>query len=254
MYVERYFRVLDYFYKQNKLVLNPEKTNILVVAKPAIKALADDIRIVTDKEEVKPSKSIKMLGWETNERLSMDSHYQQVTGKIKCMMSRMEEIKGYMSEKQRLKFANAYMMSILQYGAQFLVADTANARKNYHSTAMMVSRWVKGSYCFRISCLDICKSIKWNLPEQQILKKAILFAHRIQISRKPIQILNQVRMPRTRQKAKISIKYKKNNEKYDRNLISQSFKLYNLLPEDLKSLKPSKLKNAIKKIWISKPD
>ena len=146
------------------------------------------------------------------------------------------------------------MMSILQYGAQFLVADTANTRRNYHSTVMMVCRWVKGSYCFRTSCLDICKSIKWNLPEQQILKKAILFAHGIQISRKPTQIINQVRMLRTREKAKISIKYKKNNEMYDRKLISQSFKLYNILPEDLKALKPSKLKHAIKKIWISKPD
>ena len=41
--LDRYFRVLKYFYRQNKLMLNPEKMNVLVVAKPAIKAEAEEI-------------------------------------------------------------------------------------------------------------------------------------------------------------------------------------------------------------------
>ena len=28
MYIDRYFKILEYYYKQNKLVLNPEKTNV----------------------------------------------------------------------------------------------------------------------------------------------------------------------------------------------------------------------------------
>ena len=61
-------------------------------------------------------------------------------------------------------------------------------------------------------------------------------------------------MPRSRPNALLSIKYRRNNEKYDRNLISQSIKLYNTLPDDFKLMKPSKMKHALKKIWISKPD
>ena len=73
-YLDRYFWVLKPFYKQNKLMLNPEKTNVLVVAKPTVKAEAKDIRILTDNDDVTPKKAIKVLGWDMNECLSLDVH------------------------------------------------------------------------------------------------------------------------------------------------------------------------------------
>ena len=82
----------------------------------------------TEDEDVKREKSIRILGWEINERLSMDVHLQQSIGKVKCMMSRMSELKQYMNDKQRLQFANAYMMSVLRYGAQFLAGKKVTVR------------------------------------------------------------------------------------------------------------------------------
>ena len=73
-YLNRYFLILVFFYIQNKLLINPEKTTILVVAKPQKILEADDIRIVTEKEEVRPSKQVKILGWITNPRMNMDNH------------------------------------------------------------------------------------------------------------------------------------------------------------------------------------
>ena len=61
-------------------------------------------------------------------------------------------------------------------------------------------------------------------------------------------------MPRTRKVAKISTKYKKNNEKYDRNTIKQSINIYNTIPEKLKNLKPKKFAREIRKILNIKPD
>ena len=66
--------VLKYFYHQNKLLLNPEKTNIMIIAKPAIRSEAEDIRINTEKEEVYPKKTIKILGWEMPEQMTLDQH------------------------------------------------------------------------------------------------------------------------------------------------------------------------------------
>ena len=170
------------------------------------------------------------------------------------MMARTATIKGHMTEKQRLQFTNAYMISSLKYGVQFLVGKTHSVRYSYHSATMMVARWVKGGYCFRTSCYQICKSIGWDIPSQQIMKEAIKFAHDIYISRRPIQILQKIRLPRTRNTAKLSLKYRKNNEKYQRNLIVQSISLYNMIPDDMKLLTPKRFKNALKKQWIIKPD
>ena len=91
-YIDRYFLILKYFYNQNKLLLNPEKTNIMIIAKPAIKSEADDIRIVTEKEDVHPKKTIRILGWEMSAQLSMDQHQNKVIGKIKNIMARTEPI------------------------------------------------------------------------------------------------------------------------------------------------------------------
>lgn len=50
-YINRFFDILRHYYNLNKLKLNPEKTSVLIVAKPNIKERNKDIRIVTDPED-----------------------------------------------------------------------------------------------------------------------------------------------------------------------------------------------------------
>ena len=252
-YLDRYFAILKFFYKQNKLLLNPEKTNLMIVARPAMKDEAEDVRIIAEKEEVTPKKVMKILGWEICEKLSMDTHLNQVIGKVKNMMARTNSIKGYMTEKQRLQFANAYMMSSLRYGVQFLVGQSSKTKAKYHAATMLVARWVKQDYCFKVSCYKICKSLNWSLPYQQITQEAAKFAHSIQTNRRPLQILKQIRMPRSRSKAKPALKYMRRNDKYDQNLISQSLKIYNNLPEEIRSLPAKKFNKKIRTTWLVNP-
>ena len=99
-YINRYFLVLIYFYSQNKLLINPEKTNLIVISKPGKRQEADYLRIVTEKEDVRPKRQIRILGWETNQRLSMDTNTDQVVGKVKTTLVKMEDLKPYMNEAQ----------------------------------------------------------------------------------------------------------------------------------------------------------
>ena len=225
----------------------------MIVARPATKREADDIRIVTDTEEVKPKQTIKVLGWEMCENLTMDIHLNKVIGKVKNLMARAEEFKNYMTEKQRLRFANAYMVSSLRYGVQFLAGQNNKTRAKYHAATMLVARWVKQDFCFKVSCLKICKSLKWSLPSQQILQEAAKFAHSVQTNRRPLQIARKIRMPRTRSKAKPAMKYRRKNDKYDANLISKSLRIYNTIPESIKNLSRKKFAKRIKTIWITDP-
>ena len=253
LYLDRYFLVLKMFYRQNKLLLNPEKTNIMIVAKPAMKQQAEDIRIVTEKEEVTPKKTIKILGWEMCEQLTLDQHLNTVIGKVKNMMARTQEIKNYMTEKQRLKFANAFMVSSLRYGVQFLVGQRSKTQAKYHAAIMLVARWVKQDYCFKVSCSKICRSLKWSLPSQQILQEAVKFQHSIQINRRPLQILKQIRMPRTRTRAKPTLKYRKKHDRYDDNLIAKSLQIYNNVPDSIKNLPTKTFAKKIRSTWVVNP-
>ena len=146
-YINRFFDVLKHYYTLNKLKINPEKTNLLIIAKPAMKERNKDIRIVTEKNEddVYPKKQIRVLGWEMNSRLSMDSSLQKITGRIKAIMSKVKEITPYMTEKLRLLFANSYLISQLNYGIQFYVAENQKTKNAHHRITMTIARWVEQS-------------------------------------------------------------------------------------------------------------
>ena len=115
-------------------------------------------------------------------------------------------------------------------------------------TMMMVARWVKGNKCFMVSCSKICRSLKWDLPSQQVMKETMKLAQSLLTICQPKQILRQIRMPRTNQRAKTKIKYKRKHEKYDKNLITQMIKIYNAVPDKMKDLPRNKFKLELKKI------
>ena len=169
------------------------------------------------------------------------------------MMARTQEIKNYMTEKQRLKFANAFMVSSLRYGVQFLVGQRSKTQAKYHAAIMLVARWVKQDYCFKVSCSKICRSLKWSLPSQQILQEAVKFQHSIQINRRPLQILKQIRMPRTRTRAKPTLKYRKKHDRYDDNLIAKSLQIYNNVPDSIKNIPTKTFAKKIRSTWVVNP-
>ena len=186
-YLNRYFDILKHFYNLNQLKLNPEKTSILVIAKKTVKERNTDIRIITEpgEDDVEPKKSINVLGWIFNSRLSMDESLQKINTKIKVIMSKVKTITPYMTEKQRLTFANSYMMPLLNYGVQSYVTENQTIKQKYYRITMNIARWVKQSYCFRMSCNKILKTLKWQLPNQKMKKEAVKLIHQVMMTKQP---------------------------------------------------------------------
>ena len=51
-FIETYFKILTKYYNQNKLLLKPEKTNLLIPLNPAVRNHNQEIRIETEIEAV----------------------------------------------------------------------------------------------------------------------------------------------------------------------------------------------------------
>ena len=66
-YLNQYFKVLKYYYTLNEHLISPEKKNLLIIANPTLRNWREDIRIVTQSEDVFPKKWI--LGSETNRKI-----------------------------------------------------------------------------------------------------------------------------------------------------------------------------------------
>ena len=177
----------------------------------------------------------------------MDTYINLMTQQVKNMMARMNELKTFMTKNQRQQFTKSFMLSKLNYGAQFFAGERTIVRRKYHSAVLSVARWIRNNCCFMESVQKICRSVNIEIHSQQISKEAANFCLIVYFNRRPIQIVSQIQFPRTPNIAKLILKYKKNHEKYDWNLISQSINIYNIILGHLKQLPMRKFNKAIAK-------
>ena len=135
------------------------------------------------------------------------THLNFIAANISKCLSAINEIKPYMSEKARLMFVNSFLASKLRYGVQFYVGERQSVKNKYHQMKMKLARWVKQSFCYKISVRKICRSINWETPQQEINKESVKFIQQSIESRRPRQLIDLLRMQRTRKAAKITMKY-----------------------------------------------
>ena len=109
-YLNLFFKVLEHYHKVMRLKLNPDKTNILMIGRPN-KDKFKDIKLKNETNVVKPKSQIKILGWLTNGRLSMDNQISSVLSTLNFRMNQISSLSKYMNEKARLKFANCHLIS-----------------------------------------------------------------------------------------------------------------------------------------------
>ena len=115
-YLYEYFKLLKCFYNLQKLKLNSDKTNLMVLNRPKLNHKAEKVQLKTNKETIKPKSQFKILGWVSNKRMSMDSHINGVASIIGQRIHSFGTISKYSNEETRLRYANSHLLSVLKYG------------------------------------------------------------------------------------------------------------------------------------------
>ena len=147
--------------------------------------------------------------------------------------------------------ASSMMLSKLYYGMPLYLGETQATKHRIYQTHMMLVRWIHNSFCFRKSIISMCREIKWNAPAQQMQKSSVIYFHGILSSAQPEQVLDLVRLPRTRPSAELSTKYTPKTEAYKNSCIYQMVDLYNKIPDWYKNQDHQMFKSEVKKNYIS---
>ena len=108
----------------------------------------------------------------------------KVSKTIKVTLACAASFRKYLNEASRVKFVNAYLKTKLNNWAEFLIGDREKMKNKYHNLTMYLACWIKGTFCFKISCRKILKSINWETARQQILKKNLKLIHKVLKSEK----------------------------------------------------------------------
>ena len=107
-----------------KLLLNPDKTTIVVFSRPAIQIWKDEINIKDQNEVIKPVSQICLLGWRINERLSQDTNLNITIGVVNKNSNNLKPLEQYLNSETRAKLYSIFMISRINYGLPQFLGET----------------------------------------------------------------------------------------------------------------------------------
>ena len=131
--------------------------------------------------------------------------------------------------------------------------ETEAVKATIHKSILKIARFCRKSYCFRESVSSICKSIGWKVPGQMILAETAKFVHKVISTEVPQHVSELFTYQRSRRTKKVSLRYKFKTNKFERNFMIKSYRIYNGLSEDAIKMSPKRFCKYIKKINIQPP-
>ena len=254
-YLNDFFLTLKAFYNANLLCMNGEKTGLVCIARPQVRLNKDDIYIVEQPKNIVCKPQIRLLGWFLNERLSYDSTVYQNIGIVQNNINKLQSYQHLMTEHQRRMIANSHLKSKITYGGPLMLGQDEKVIQSIHKSQMTISRWIRGNYCFKESVESISRSVKWDTPNQTLIKNTAILMKKIIHDKRPAQLCNYIRFQRTRESAKLGKNFEVNTKYGKKTFSNHSINIYNILPDYMKQQSVEDFKKTIKTFRIEyKPD
>ena len=173
-------RVSEYM-SNNKLLLNPDKTKLMVLTcKPARRL---DARIAAQPKDIIHSAKVKILGIELEETLSwryfLVDGPQSISKQMKTRLNMLKLLKKSASEKQMRMLASGILMSKLEYGTEVWGSAPEYMLKTLQSTQLEAARTVLGPRTKRWSKTSLLKEMKWPSVHQLAQLASAKLSHKI---------------------------------------------------------------------------
>ena len=124
------YKVISNYMECNKLVINADKTHLVVMGKKKLDNLRNDVSLVAGTHIILPSETEKLLGCHIHQSLKWKEHIQaNDKSLIRQLTSRLNALKKLARNapfKTRLMAANAVFISVLSYLTSLWGASEGN--------------------------------------------------------------------------------------------------------------------------------
>ena len=173
----------------NKLVINPAKTHLMVFGSKNSQVSRNNIKLTIDDVVIAPSASEKLLGgvisqdlkWNTHIRDGQNSLMTQLTGRINGL-KRVARNSTYQTRKM---VANGIVLSKLVYLINLWGGAQTYLLKALYVQQMVAARTVCGFESFNWSNRRVLERIGWLSLRQLSFYHTVLQVHRILVTKSP---------------------------------------------------------------------
>jgi hypothetical protein len=249
------YNKLEEWMNSNRLVINPDKTHLMVMANKKNTAKRKEVTMMAGGYSIKPSESERLLGGQLHQSLHWKLHIRDHKGSLVNQLgSRLNGLKKVCvnaSFGTKLMVANGVVMSKLAYlitlwgGAQEYLLSAVQVQQ------LAAARAVCGFGCWRWSKRKLLDKMGWLSVRQLVFYHTVLQAHKTLKTGvpKPLHQSLTGTYPRNTRGAAIG------QIRHDDNFVSQStFKYramqsYNIVPVSVRVGTTATVKRKLKQ-WI----
>ena len=159
---------------RNQLQLNVEKTQMIVIGKPAVVKSLGMVSVLVENTLISSSVKVKSLGLIIDSTLNWVDHVSAKIKNCNSILWCLYPMQSSLSELNRKIIVNAYILPILSYMS--IIWGTANSKVKNQVEAMIrrSSRFVFGLQKFDSVALAVTENMNWlfpkNLYEYEVLK------------------------------------------------------------------------------------
>ena len=192
----RKFKLLEDWVNSNKLVINAEKTHLIVMGPKKVENRRKEVSIKAGQFTIKPTESEKLLGGYLHQsmqwNLHIRDHSKSLVKQITTRINGLKKIAKTATFKTRLMVANGAVMSKLIYmitvwgGAQQYLLNTLQVQQ------LSAARTVCGFHSQRWSKKKLLDRVGWLSIRQLIKFHTIYQAHKTICSGKPAALYESI--------------------------------------------------------------
>ena len=215
--------------------INSDKTNLLLVHRPKHSKALDNFKFMADIFEIKPKKSIKILGFILSSDLKLDRQVGKLCSQLHNRIYQLSLVGKFMNFGTRCAFIKSYVLGKLQYGLPLYLGMKKELVDKFHKIIMRSARTIIGSYCFKKSKKYILSKCKILPIEEYIVCASLKLIYNIFEDKSPRAIIDLFHEQHIRTK-KVELRplYNPRTALASNFYIQKVSIIFNNLPDDIK--------------------
>ena len=146
-YTEQYMRLVEIYYKANKLKLNAQKTTFMGMGND--KSRSTKLKLEIGGKVLTDDLSMKILGWWVTPTNSMAYHLSKIRGPIYNIIAELQPFLKMMTINERKEVVYSKALSIMQYGLALYSGQTEEIKDRVTTIMMRGNKAIHGQPILR---------------------------------------------------------------------------------------------------------
>ena len=255
--LERTIDTAQNWYKNNSLMSNPSKTELILFRTTKGKKHNMKIKVMEEGKEVElePSECIKVLGVHVDEQLGFTKHTKHVQGKATAATKNLYRIRDLLPIKYKKVLYDSLIASHFNYADIIWGGCTQKNKDKLQTTQNFAMRTILGTDR-RSSAKEALEKLRYlNLEGKRQVHEGV-FAHKAINGNHPEEICKQYRVhmssSNTRSAARLVLnKPKHRTALYERSPLYRTIQSWNTLPLETKMTPAPRFKKELQELKIN---